>query len=262
MRPFVVAVFGLTLLTALQLGCDRERSPGTTDAKPKVTILAAASLRECVQELVEESGLTLDANFFTSSGASSSLAQQIQSGAPADLFLSANKEWAEAITGKFPNAGKKIVARNSLVLIAPAKSSLKLDSLAGLVGMDELRLGISGPEVPAGQYARQSLDKANILNKLVEKNRLVIGQDVRQVLRWVELGEVDAGLVYKTDVGVASAVKSILEIDPQSHEPIEYWLVSFNQASDPNEFAGKLYEYFGSESARKISEKHGFLPPK
>lgn len=247
-------------MLCLQTGC--QRGPVEPAVSPKVTILAAASLRECVEELVAESGLAGSADFQISTGASSGLAQQIQSGAPADLFLSANQEWAQAVTDRFPESRKKIVAGNTLVVVVPAASALKLESLAGLEGIAALRIGIAGPEVPAGQYSRQALEKAGILKSLIDEKRLVIGQDVRQVLRWVELGEVDAGLVYRTDPGAAPAVKTVLEIDPKSHQPIEYWLVLMDSEAGVNETARKMFEFVGTDPARKVLERHGFLLPK
>ncbi len=252
------ACLAFVVLLAGIVGCQKQNGDSSA-SKSRVTILAAASLRECLDEMVAECGLASAAEFDISTGASSSLAQQIQSGANADLFLSANGEWAKAITDQFPEAEKKVVAGNTLVLVSPPGSSTELETLAAWFENPKLRLGIAGPEVPAGKYARQALASAGVLDGLVQNNRLIIGQDVRQVLRWVELDEVDAGIVYRTDVEVASTVTVVLDIDSKSHDPVEYWLVLLNREGASAEPARKMYDWFSSEAAARILERQGFL---
>ena len=158
----------------------------------EIYVSAAASLREVINELTEgfakkNQGVTFQTNF----GGSGALAKQIENGAPADLFVSANLEWMDYLKEKKLIEGKNTAtfAFNQLVFVG--KSGSKVASLQDTVKLDKIAIG-SPKSVPAGQYAMEALKKAG-LDKQVEK-KLVMTRDVRECLLYANRGEVGGGL--------------------------------------------------------------------
>jgi molybdate transport system substrate-binding protein len=240
-------------ITAGFNGC----SHSANEQRPVVTILVAASLLECVDEIVAASGVRETVQVDISSAASSSLARQIIAGAPADLFLSASREWADEIQKQIPKTQSEILATNRLVLVAPANSTGGIKSLDDFFREPDLRLGIGEEEVPAGKYSSQALRKLEMLDVLKSRNQLVYGQDVRQVLKWTDLREVDGGLVYASDAAVSDNVVEVATIDDALHDRIEYWIVRLPREKAPAQVA-ELFVFLRSAAAREILTRHGF----
>lgn len=207
-------------------------------------VLAAASttdaLTEVAEKFTERTGYTVRFSF-ASAGA---LARQIQSGAPSDLFLSANEKWIEALGGRVEPPVR--VLKNRLVLIVPKGRPLgKIDRLA----VGDLR------SVPAGMYAEEALKYTGQLEAF--RPKMVMASSVRAVLMFVERGEVDAGIVYATDARISDKVDVVSVFSEESHSPIRY-PAAVCRASKHPEVAREFLEFLQSPGAIAVFERHGF----
>jgi len=223
--------------------------------EPPIRIFAAASTREAVEQVAQtfqnQTGLAVETNF----GASSSLARQIERGADADLFLSADEVWADFLAEKGLVEERRDLLSNRLVVVIPAKSILKIQSLNDLTSPKVSRLALAGPQVPAGTYAREALTRAGIWDRL--RNRVIEGGDVRQALAYVDRGEAEAGIVYGTDVLGSSKVEVALGIDSKLHSPIRYPLVLI-RVDRERPSAHRFYDFLGSKEGGDVFRKAGF----
>jgi molybdate transport system substrate-binding protein len=130
------------------------------------------------------------------------------------------------------------------------------NAAAGIVAKPSLkRLALAGPTVPAGIYARQALQKLNLLESLVADKKIIAGDNVRVTLTYVERGEVDAGIVYATDAKISDKVDLVYTFPAETHDPIRYPLVLL-KAGDAS--ARSFYDYLQSQKAKDIFAKHGF----
>lgn len=193
--------------------------------------------------------------------ASGALAAQIKAGAPVDVFISAAEKQVEDLKEArlIVAETKTVVARNTLVLVVPAgnpENLTSLDSLKSLTG----KLAIGQPSVvPAGQYAAELL-KFLKLDELL-KPKLLFGANVRQVLAYVERGEVSAGLVYATDARTSGdKIKVIATAPAESHEPITYPAVVLSGSQHP-ENARRFLEFMTSTAGQAALKENGFSVP-
>ncbi len=190
-------------------------------------------------------------------GSSSALAAQILAGAPADLFLSANQQWADEVS-KAGHADTSVrLLTNSLVIVVPAANPGEVHKPEDLLSDKVKKIALAGEKAPAGMYADQTLEKLGLLQKLTDANKIVRGQDVRSTLSYVERGEAEAGFVYSTDVGSAKGVSVASEIDPKLHDDIVYVLVLLKHDAE-NSTAKKLFDFLQSPAADAIYKKFGF----
>jgi molybdate transport system substrate-binding protein len=246
--------FALALVTLL---------PQTTRAqeKPPLLVFAAASLKNALDEVNEawtkQSGVVLRASY----AASSALAKQIEEGAPADLFLSADLQWMDYVEQKkLIRAGtRQSLLGNSLVIVAAKDSktgNLKIDEkldLAKLLG--DGRLSVAGIEaVPAGRYAKAALTKLGLWTS-VEK-RLAEAENVRAALALVSRGEAPLGIVYSTDAAADTGVKIVGTFPAGSHPAIVYPVGVVETSKNPG--ADGYRKYLSGPDARRTFEKHGF----
>jgi molybdate transport system substrate-binding protein len=220
-----------------------------------VSVFAAASTKEAVEQLArsfkDETGIPVEVTL----GPSSGLAKQIEQGATADIFLSADQASADYLAGKQLVAERRDLLTNRVVVVVPADSDQGIKELRDLAEPRIKRLALAEAKVPAGEYARQALRKAGIWDRV--EGRVVGGIDVRATLQFVVRGEAEAGFVYKTDALGESRVRVALEVDPALHDPIRYPLVLIRR--DPiGEAARRLYAYLGSEKAAGVFERAGF----
>ncbi len=247
---------GLALLPGCS-GQQPERADNRNASRTGVTILVAASLRECVAEMVRASGIDGQLQVDLSAASSSSLARQVIAGAPADLFFSASREWAEEVLKEIPSARGVHFADGRMVMIVPADAPHGPASLAELARDEKMRLGVGAAEVPAGRYAMEALGQMKLLEKLQDAGQLVYGQDVRQVLHWTGMGEIDAGIVYASDALLEKNVRIAQEIDPALHQPVEYWIVWLPGAGGREE-VDRMYAFVQSPAAGEILARFGF----
>lgn len=222
-----------------------------------LTISAAASLQDAAGELktLYESKNS-DTKITMNLASSGTLQKQIEEGAPADLFISAGKSQMDALSqkGLIIEESRKDLLGNELVLVAGKNSTLA--GFEGLTGESVKKISIGTPEtVPAGQYAKETLTTLKLWDQLQPK--MVLAKDVRQVLTYVETGNVDAGLVYRTDAATSVSIKILAAAPAGSNKPILYPMAvvkSTKYQKQTEEFA----KFLQSDEAVKIFEKYGF----
>lgn len=213
MKP---AVPWILLLGALATG-----PAARADDQPPLTVLAAASLRECLEQVGglfrQETSWPLRFSF-DSSGV---LARQIEKGAPADIFVSAHPRWMDHLAGLglLDTPTRRILLRGRLVIAVRRDHAAPLAEPAHLTNFTRIALG-DPATVPAGQYARQFLEKRDLWNAL--QPRLVYASTVRAALALVERGDADAAFVYDTDARLVPALEARYAVPDADHDPIIY----------------------------------------
>ncbi|OKH43300.1 molybdate ABC transporter substrate-binding protein [Calothrix sp. HK-06] len=252
------AVAGLLLTISLPF-----MAPSTVVAQSNATLLvsAAASLKEAMEEIKtnyqqSKPGVVINYNF----GASGALLQQIQQGAPADVFISAAKKQVDTLdqAGQLVPGTRGILARNRLVLIVP-RNVTNVTSFFNLTRNDIRKIAIGEPRsVPAGQYAEQVLKQLKIYNKI--KPKFVFTNNVRQVLAAVESGNADAGLVYRTDAAISNKVKTVVSASETYHSPIIYPMAALKQSKN-QQAAREFVQYLSGDQSKAVLKKYGFLLP-
>ncbi len=239
------ALVGAALCVALIAGC--EKSP----PRPRLTVFAAASLAGLVgdaADAVRASGVDV----VVTTGGSSMLARQIERGAPADLFLSANRAWVDHVVacGRADGASRRVFASNRLVVVVPAGAGGVLPTDPSLPGLR--RIALADPDaVPAGVYARRAFETRDAWAAVAP--RAVPVQDVRAALRLAATGAVDAAVVYATDARTTDTVV-VAPVDLPVAGGIAYELVARTDASD----AAALFAATVGEPARLA--RFGFAP--
>ena len=224
-------------------------------------VFAAASLKETLEEtgkaFTKDAGTEVKFSF----AASSALAKQIEAGAPADLFASADLKWMDYLDEKklIRSETRKNLIGNRLVIVAPqvsARSSLDLteDAFAKALGDGKLATGEVN-SVPAGIYAKSALQNLRLWSLIEPK--LAQADNVRGALAFVARNEAPLGIVYETDAKVEPQVKIIARFPADSHAPIIYPFAVTAQSKNPE--AERFLNYLSSPSAKAIFEKSGFI---
>ncbi|MDR3197141.1 MAG: molybdate ABC transporter substrate-binding protein [Planctomycetaceae bacterium] len=228
----------------------------------EITVSAAASLKDCLNEIIaiyekDNAGTKIVPNY----AASGTLAKQIENGAPADVFISADKQRMTYLAEKklLVTGTQKQLLLNKVVLIVPKGKNSPITSFADL-GTDmlkEQRLAIGDPKsVPAGTYAMEIFKTLNIVDKVIPK--IVYGNTVRAVLTYTAQNEVDAGVVYLTDaILMKDKVTVVAEAPANSHTPVIYPAAVTKTGS--NLEGGKTFlQFLTSEKSKKVFVKYGF----
>ncbi|MFS0597949.1 molybdate ABC transporter substrate-binding protein [Peribacillus frigoritolerans] len=259
MKKTYLMIFLMMMLVMAGAGCSSDETEMKPQAGGKVelTVSAAVSLQDALNDIKksfekENANVEVHYNF----GASGALQQQISQGAPVDLFFSAAEDKFDKLVDENLIEEKNGIdlVGNELVLVVPKDSKKEIGSLEDLTKADKISIGT--PEsVPAGQYAKQTLENMNLFKEM--EDRLVYAKDVRQVLTYVETGNVDAGLVYKTDALSSEKVEIVAVADKDLHDPIIYPVGMIKDSSHPKE-AQLFYDYLQSEDSIKVFEKYGF----
>ena len=225
-----------------------------------VTVFAAASLKESMDEQVRRFEAASGNKVIVAYGASNALAKQIESGAPADVFISADLDWMDYLEQRKllkPHTRSNLLD-NTLVLIAPATrtSTLKIAPnfpLASTLGQD--KLAMANPDsVPAGKYGKSALESLGVWKSV--EGKIARTETVRAALALVARGEAPFGIVYRTDAMADTSVKVVDAFPSGSHPPIVYPIAVVAGAKSPA--ANGLVEYLRSASARPVWEKYGF----
>lgn len=219
-----------------------------------INLSVAASLKEVINELSDGFAKTHSGvKFLKNYGASGALSKQIESGAPADIFISANLEWMDYLKGKKLVDGASIGAftYNTLVFAGvPGKSSTMQD----LPKLGRIAIG-SPKSVPAGEYAMEAFKKAG-LDKQLEK-KLVMARDVRECLMYAERGEVDGAFVYKTDALQAKQAKILFTVPQELYSRVIYPM-ALTTAGAKNKDAAAFFAYLHGDEAKAALTKYGF----
>jgi molybdate transport system substrate-binding protein len=225
----------------------------------EIKLFAAASLKDALNEISGDYAKTRPEVTFTKNyAASGALARQIENGAPADIFISANREWLEYLAVRKLVAEKSsgIFARNTLVFYG--KPGLNISSLREIVTLEKIAIG-SPKSVPAGGYALAAFKKAGI-DGLLEK-KLVMARDARECLMYAERGEVDGAFVYKTDALAGKGKGKILfAVSHNDYPPVTYPM-TLTAAGAKKPEATAFYAALRSPEAQAVLRKHGFIVP-
>jgi molybdate transport system substrate-binding protein len=235
-------------------------SPGAIAQDKVITIFAAASLKNAIDDgnagFTKKSGIRVVA----SHAASSALMKQIEQGAPADVFVSADLDWMDyGAQKKVIQDGSRVnLLGNRLVLVAPKDS--KVGDVAIGPGLDLARLAGDGRivtgdvrAVPVGRYARAALEKLGAWS--TAERKFAMTENVRAALALVARGEAALGIVYETDARVEPGVKIVGRFPPDSHPPIVY-PVALTATAKP--VAAQYLAYLRSSAAKAVFERHGF----
>jgi molybdate transport system substrate-binding protein len=237
-------------VTGLLIACAQLAPPAPTQTA-NLLVAAAVSLQQALQAIAyTQANQTISYNF----AASGALQQQIEQGAPVDVFISASQKQMTALQEKGLLETQKNLLTNQLVLIAPKQSTLK--DFQQLAQPEVNRISIGEPRsVPAGQYATEVFKNLGILDQV--QSKFVLGNNVKSVLTAVETGDVDAGIVYLTDAKSSDKVNIIATAKEELHSPIRYPIAVLKSSKSPD--AAKQYvEFLQSPAARAVFEKYGF----
>jgi len=227
----------------------------------EMTVSAAASLTDVMEEIKglyeEKNGNILMMNY----GSSGALQQQIEEGAPADIFISAAQRQMDALQekGLIDEESRINLLENAVVLIVPGEGANEdITDFQSLAADSVANLAIGEPEsVPAGRYAKEILTNLGVWDTLEAKGKLVLGKDVRQVLTYVETGNVDAGIVYMTDALSSDRVKVVADAPEGTHTPVTYPVAIVKDCAE-REAAEDFMAFLQSEEIAAVFENHGF----
>ncbi|MFC2096269.1 molybdate ABC transporter substrate-binding protein [Bacteroidota bacterium] len=251
-KNFIKNIFFLflTLSLGFQFSCK--------DSESNVKLFAAAGTMLPVNEVCESFSLNSTTQIEKNYAASGALARQIGTGANADIYISANKQWIDHLENNnllIQNSIKKI-AENKLVVICSKDKHPNIEFTRDFdiqSAIDD-KISIGDPKyVPVGTYAKQVLDSLNWYNKI--ESQIVLAKDVTSVLHYVELGECDWGIVYYSEAIKSDKIKITYEIPQQLHNPIVFYIALLNNNKESKEF----YDFFFSKSAIELFGKYGFI---
>ncbi len=236
---------------------------GAARSQESVTVFAAASLKTALDDIAEAYSKQTGVTFHLSYAGSSALARQIEYGAPANIFVSANADWMDAIEAQDLLAlqTRQDLLTNRLVLIAPATAqtpafTLSADTdLAQQLDGGRLALALVNA-VPAGIYAREALTTLGIWESVEDK--IAQTDNARAALRLVAIGEAPFGIVYTTDANAESRVSIVASIDPALHSEITYSAAILKEGDTPS--ARAFLTHLQGQNAQSRFAAHGFLP--
>ncbi|HEY5072347.1 MAG TPA: molybdate ABC transporter substrate-binding protein [Caulobacteraceae bacterium] len=233
---------------------------GLAQATAPVTVFAAASLKDALDDAgkayIAQTGRAVRFSY----GASSMLARQIEQGAPADLFISADADWMDYAVkrGLVLARSRRDLLSNHLALIAPANSRIRIRVGKGMPlarALGNGRLAVAGPDVPAGKYAKASLIFLGAWEEV--KTRLVGADNVRGALLFVARGDAPLGIVYDTDARIEPKVKIVGLFPDNSHPPIVYPAAVVTRSSNPQ--AGPFLSFLQGPRASAVFRRYGFI---
>ena len=259
-RRSIIAFISGVVATFSLAGLNLISSPAVVaQANRSLLISAAASLQDALEEiqpLFQQSQPNIKVNY--NFGASGALQQQIEQGAPADVFFSAATKQMDALQNKkliSPDTRRNLVT-NNLVLIVPSNSGLNINDFKQLTNANVKRIAVGEfRSVPAGQYTEQVFSKLGILEQV--RPKLVFGNNVRNVLAAVQSGNADAGVVYLTDAKTSKQVKVVATAAENLHSPIVYPVAVLSNSKNA-QAAREYVQFLSSKQARAVFEKYGF----
>lgn len=248
--------FSALLLIAVSLAPTAARAQDDAG----LTVFAAASLKEALDDAAaayrKQTGVPVRVSY----AASSALARQIEQGAPADVFFSADLEWMDYLQqrNRLDVATRRSLLGNRLVLIAPRASKAQVDlkrpaTLLAALGDGRLAVGQTRT-VPAGKYAKASLESLSLWNGV--RPRLAESESVRAALMLVARGETPLGIVYASDAKAEPGVRVVATFPEDSHPPIVYPVAALRGARAAQ--AARFVQWLGSPAADALFTKRGF----
>ena len=227
-----------------------------------VTVFAAISLNGSLDSVAKQYEASTGNRVVISFAASSALARQIENGAPADVFISADTEWADYLIGKrrLRADTRTIVLTNELVLVAPKASKLQLTIAPGFplaAALDRERLVLSQEAVPGGKYAKAALESLGVWAGV--QNQVARAENARAAVLMVSRGNAPLGIVYRTDALADSGVRIVDTFPASSHPPILYAAGLITDRASPA--ASEFLAYLSGPRARATWEQYGFKVP-
>ncbi len=243
----------LILLLGLLTAC------GSSARDETVRVAAAASMTEVVTALGGQYTKVTGSAVETDFGASGTLARQIKDGAPADVYISASRQWVDYLKENNLLEGEPLViARNRIACVARTDSGLEYKDFAALAASPQ-KIAVADEGVPLGDYTRQALAKAGVLEGL--KSSLVGQADARAVLKAVKSGNLPLAFIYTSDAYMETEeLKVLFVVAAELHEPIEYYAAQLKNAKYPKAARGFLL-YLQQEKAVDEFSKQGFVVP-
>ena len=234
-------------------------------AGEEVLVLAAASTGAALEDVAAAYAAAGGGRVRFSLAATSALARQVEAGAPADLFVSANTPWMDRLedAGLLAAGSRSFLFRNQLVLVAPQDTELEPVTVDAALDLEAMlgggRLAIAEPgAVPAGIYARQALEALGVWARL--RARTAPASDVRHAALLVRRGEAPLGIVYWTDARAAPGLRVLGTFSAELHDPVAYWVAQLAAAPAPAA-AAAFRAFLRSDAARTVFARHGFAPP-
>lgn len=230
-------------------------------AQSTLTISAAASLTDALTEISKtfessHPGTKLYLNF----AASGILQKQIEKGSPVDVFVSASPKQVDALQSKglLDNDTRTDILTNEIALIVPINAAYKVDRFDDLLSGDIKWVAIGNPDtVPVGQYSQETLKKLGLWKQVAPKS--VYAENVRQVLNYVERGEVSAGIVFVSDMTIAKGIR-LAAIAPDGSHKLAIYPAVIVRSSQNKKLGIEFIKYLKSDESKKIFEKYGFKP--
>jgi molybdate transport system substrate-binding protein len=249
------------ILAPFAVFCLAACGPNGTGPKP-IVVLAASSLQEALQAAADAWAKQDHPRPVLSFAASSALARQIEGGAPADLFVSADEAWMDRVeqAGALRPGTRHDLLGNGIVLIAPGASTAMVDlaspaSVGAAIGTG--RLAMADPDsVPAGKYGKAALEHLGLWDPFGGK--VVRAENVRAALALVESGEAPLGIVYATDAAASAKVRVVATFPAASHPPIRYAVAVLAASTGPQ--AAAFEHFLRSPRGKAIFARYGFKP--
>ncbi len=234
--------------------------PSSNHASDRVTVFAAASLSNAITDIGVMFSNTGKGTVVSSFASSSTLAKQIENGAPANLFISADEDWMNYLDERrmIVRDSRLNLLSNKLVVVSPLDSNLKVElvpnfPLGQLLGRE--RLAVGDPDhVPAGKYAKAALEKLGVWSQV--ESKLARAENVRAALALVERGECPLGIVYSSDARISQKLKVVGTFLEESHPPITYPAALV--AEKDTDVARAFLDFLKGPEARLVFEKYGF----
>ena len=247
-------MLALALCAALCAACSGQRG-----ASDELLVFAAASLTDSMAEVAAAFEAAGGAKVSVSYGPSQALAQQIASGAPADLYVAAGKPPMDFLQDGGYIAGAPVTLLSNRIVLAAAPQAALPATIADLAAAPGIsRIAVTDPDIsPAGNYTKTALQNLDLWDAL--QPRLVIGNDVRSILAYVQTGNADAAFVYETDARIAPELVA-LDIVPADAYPAVVYPAAVVGGSENDEGAQALLDFLQGEDAKRIFRKHGFTP--
>ena len=239
------------------------KNPSQTTPSTQLTVSAAASLKDVMAEIEqiyhEKHPETEIIYNFASSG---SLQRQIEQGAPVDIFISAAVNKMDALEKQelLLTETRRNLLKNKIVLVAPInnkKTNFNIDDFGDLTKQEINIIALGEPNsTPVGKYAQEVLTSFKISDKV--NSKAVYAKDVRQVLNYVATGNVDAGIVYRTDAELSDTVQIVATAPENTHSPVIYPVAVIKDSDNP-EAAKELIEFLSTPEVQAVFEKYGFV---
>lgn len=238
-------------------GCSNKQA-SDDNHEAELMISAAISLSDALDEIKSDYEATHNVSLTFNLGSSGKMAQQIQQGAPSDIFISANQDWMDRLEdeGDIDVDSRIDLTGNTIVLITSNDSDIDIQSFSDITDYDFDQIAVGNPEsVPAGKYTEQALTNLDLWDDL--QDDIILAKDVRQVLTYVETGNADIGFVYESDALSSDKVTVTGEAEDDIHDPIIY-PGAIVEDTDHKDAATEFLDYMATDEAQNILKKHGF----